>query len=352
MVRFQISSSVNIPFFSLLSTYLQASHGFVTPTQFAVGNTVDYASSTLWLGEGWEDVIYNAQSAATNLAGISLKEASFSSFPLMYGAGLLASVSPCVWGLLPLTMSYISTAAGEREDKDATLPTVAFAGGLGFVFCSLGLLAASLGGGLYGRQDALTGLIISVLTSGICLLMGLQLLEFIDLPLPSFEFDVLTSEKEEAMSTMENSSEIRFDKDGNMLPPETSIQEAQSKSKNRGSLFRTFLLGGSSALVSSPCATPVLTSILAFVSKANDPFLGAFLLLGYTVGYSTPLLLVAASGGQILTNLSAREDSVYGKVAPWITPLTGGILLWYGINGLLAAVFGDPSMVALAPVLE
>lgn len=311
-------------------------------------------SSKLWLGEGWEDVVYNAQSAATTLAGISLKEASFSSFPLMYGAGLLASVSPCVWGLLPLTMSYISTAAGEREDKDATLPTIAFAGGLAFVFCSLGLLAASLGGGLYGRQDAVSGLIISIITSGICLLMGMQLLEFIELPLPSFDFDVMDSEEDnDVKSPEEESSQIMFDEDGNMLPPPVASQESESKKlSNNGSLFRTFLLGGSSALVSSPCATPVLTSILAFVAKANDPLLGAFLLFGYTVGYSTPLLIVAASGGQVLTNLSSQEDSAYGKLAPWITPLTGGILLWYGINGLLTAILGDPSMVALAPVLE
>merc|ERR1712232_383617 len=198
--------------------------------------------------------------------------------------------------------------------------------------------------------------------------MGLQLLEFIEIPLPSFEFDVLKDKPEEDLyssvsspissssssstsaaaalqsSTVDSSSSsvvgqstvIVFDDDDNLVPT-TLSEEQRIKQKNRGSLFRTFLLGGSSALVSSPCATPVLTSILAFVSKANDPFLGAFLLLGYTVGYSTPLLLVAASGGQILTNLSAREDSVYGKVAPWITPLTGGILLWYGINGLLAA---------------
>eukprot|EP00547_Thalassionema_nitzschioides_P001732 CAMPEP_0194214120 /NCGR_PEP_ID=MMETSP0156-20130528/15200_1 /TAXON_ID=33649 /ORGANISM="Thalassionema nitzschioides, Strain L26-B" /LENGTH=249 /DNA_ID=CAMNT_0038942317 /DNA_START=428 /DNA_END=1177 /DNA_ORIENTATION=- len=249
-------------------------------------------------------------------------------------------------------MSYISTAAGEREDKDATLPTLVFAGGLAFVFCSLGLLAASLGGGLYGRQDAVTGLILSVITSGISFLMGMQLLEFIELPLPSFDLDVVANEDNDLTSPIEESSEIMFDEDGNMLPPPMASQESKKKSRNKGSLFRTFLLGGSSALVSSPCATPVLTSILAFVAKANDPLLGAFLLLGYTVGYSTPLLLVAASGGQVLANLSSQEDSAYSKLAPWITPMTGGILLWYGINGLLSAVLGDPSMVALAPVLE
>jgi len=331
---------------------------------------------TTQLRLGWEDVVYNAQSMGTNLAGISLRDgASISSFPLMYGAGLLASVSPCVWGLLPLTMSYISAAAGERDDKKATLPTLAFASGLATVFCTLGLVAASLGGGLYGKQDALTAFVVSIGSSGICLVMGMQLLEFIDIPLPSLDFDVLKDKEEEEVyslssissssstatlqqsgssvdtSVMGLTSAIVFDDEGNLVST-TLVDEQEKQRKNRGSLFRTFLLGGSSALVSSPCATPVLTSILAYVAKTNDPVLGSFLLLGYTLGYSTPLLLVAASGGQALANLSSSSNSGYGKFAPWITPLTGGILLWYGINGILTATLGDPSMVALAPVLE
>jgi cytochrome c-type biogenesis protein len=93
----------------------------------------------------------------------------------------------------------------------------------------------------------------------------------------------------------------------------------------------------------------VLTSILAFVSNSHDPVLGAVLLLGYTLGYSTPLLLVASTGGQFLAQMQGGD---YGKIAPWITPMTGGILLWYGTNGLLTALLGDPSMVGLAPILE
>jgi cytochrome c-type biogenesis protein len=95
----------------------------------------------------------------------------------------------------------------------------------------------------------------------------------------------------------------------------------------------------------------VLTSILAFVANSSNPFLGGFLLLFYTLGYSTPLLLTAATGGQALVRLKELggqdKTSVYGKIAPWISPFTAGILLWYGTNGLLTTAFGDPSLAGL-----
>ena len=283
----------------------------------------------------WEELVFNAQSAASSLASTSLQDPSnlFSSIPVMYGAGLLTSVSPCVWGLLPLTISYISTAAGEREDKGTTLPTLAFAAGLAMVFCSLGLLAATVGGALYGNSGN-TNIVLPLASNGVCCLMGLQLLELINVPLLSFQPSPVTKESDEP---------ILIDGTGQILSKD-------GKDKEKGSLFRTFLLGGSSALVASPCATPVLTSILAFVANSSDPILGAVLLLFYTLGYSTPLLLTAATGGQALVKLKELgedQTSIYGKIAPWVTPFTAGILLWYGTNGLLTSVLGDPSLAGL-----
>lgn len=278
--------------------------------------------------KSWEELVYNADSLASDWASLSLKDPSLYSLPVLYGAGLLTSVSPCVWGLLPLTMSWIGVEG--RQDGVAA-PTLAFAAGLATVFCTLGLVAASVG------QVFGTGTLSLLLSSGVCLAMGLQVLEFIRLPLPSLDIDIPDDDDD---------GDDLVDQDGNVI----------ASSQKRGSLWKTFLLGGSSALVSSPCSTPVLTSILAFVSNANNnPGLGAILLLGYTLGYATPLLVVAATGGQALANLGGGSDNDeegwYSKVAPWITPLTGGILLWYGTNGILTSIFGDPSMAALAPVL-
>mmetsp|Transcript_33454 Transcript_33454/g.37385 ORF Transcript_33454/g.37385 Transcript_33454/m.37385 type:complete len:177 (+) Transcript_33454:737-1267(+) len=172
--------------------------------------------------------------------------------------------------------------------------------------------------------------------------MGLQLLELVDFPLPALQSSSVTN-------TQNDDGLILIDSSGKILP---SAKDSSSKSKGeQGSLFRTFLLGGSSALVASPCATPVLTSILAFVANSSNPFLGGFLLLFYTLGYSTPLLVTAATGGKALVGLKELggkdETSIYARIAPWVTPCTAGILLWYGTNGLLTAVLGDPSLAGL-----
>jgi cytochrome c-type biogenesis protein len=288
----------------------------------------------------WDDFAFDVQNAANSMAATSLQgdpSNLLSSIPVMYSAGLLTSISPCVWGLLPLTMSYISNAAGERKDKATTIPTLAFAAGLASVFCTLGLVAASVGGVVYGNSGN-TNVLLPLVSNGICCLMALQLLELISLPIPNLKplpFSRTNGDKQGVM----------------FIDGRGKIISKEDKSSEQGSLLRTFLLGGSSALVASPCATPVLTSILAFVASSSNPLLGALLLLCYTLGYSTPLLITAATGGQALIKLKEMgedQGSIYGTIAPWVTPCTAGILLWYGTNGLLTTTFGDPSLAGLA----
>lgn len=297
----------------------------------------------------WENFAFDAQNAANTMASTSLQgdpSNLVSSIPVMYGAGLLTSISPCVWGLLPLTMSYISNAAGERKDKATTLPTLAFAAGLASVFCTLGLIAASVGGAVYGNSGN-TNILLPLLSNGICCLMALQLLELINLPLPNLQLGSNRATTPTTKNGEAGENLILIDGSGKIL----SKKKKDGAKEEQGSLVRTFLLGGSSALVASPCATPVLTSILAFVANSSNPLLGALLLLCYTLGYSTPLLITAATGGQALVKLKelgSDEESIYGKIAPWVTPCTAGILLWYGTNGLLTATLGDPSLAGLA----
>jgi cytochrome c-type biogenesis protein len=311
------------------------------PLNPTITSTPTFSSSRLHM-MNWEDVMFHAQSTASSLASISLDDPSnlVSSIPIMYGAGLLTAFSPCVWGLLPLTISYISNAAGERQDSSTTLPTLAFAAGLASVFCTFGLIAASVGGAVYGNS-ANTNIALPLVSNAICCLMGFQLLELINLPLPALQ----SSSSSASLAPQDQEELILIDGSGKIL------NDKASKEAEQGSLFRTFLLGGSSALVASPCATPVLTSILAFVANSSNPILGGFLLLFYTLGYSTPLLVTAATGGQALVRLKELggkdETSVYAKVAPWITPFTAGILLWYGTNGLLTTLLGDPSIAGL-----
>jgi len=308
-----------------------------------------------------EDLIYQAQSTASSMAKSSLSTDSTSptSLIILYFAGLLTSFSPCSLGLLPLTISYISSAAGERQDKGTFIPTLAFAAGLAFVFCSLGL-SASLLGGVLGANSGTRSLVLTLLSSIVSIAMGLQLLDLISIPLPSLD---LSESKFFGFLNKQSlgegpSSELAFDEEGNLLPPGKTLSEPETtkSASGIGAIFRTFLLGGSSALVASPCATPVLTSILGFLAATRDPALGAILLLTYTIGYSTPLLIVGATGGQALANAqaaaSAEESSLLGTIGKVVNPLVAGILIFYGSTYILEALLGDPSLVGLEPILE
>eukprot|EP00814_Leptocylindrus_danicus_P013259 CAMPEP_0116013208 /NCGR_PEP_ID=MMETSP0321-20121206/5592_1 /TAXON_ID=163516 /ORGANISM="Leptocylindrus danicus var. danicus, Strain B650" /LENGTH=395 /DNA_ID=CAMNT_0003482719 /DNA_START=15 /DNA_END=1202 /DNA_ORIENTATION=- len=290
------------------------------------------------------DVLYTAQSATANMASSNMGSLNPVQLAVLYLAGLFTSFSPCAMGLLPLTMSYISTATGGREDKAAFLPTLAFTAGLASVFVVLGLSVSFLGG-IFGQTGGdvssgvgnLLGTIALVgLSSGVSIAMGLQLLEVIDIPLPSFEVNVPFQNENTvvAYTPLDSCSEAK------------AAAERNNQDNEISSLVATFLLGGSSALVASPCATPVLTSILAFVAASQDPLVGAVLLFVYTIGYSTPLVVVGATGGQFLVNMS-EGDGVVGKIGSFVTPITASVLIYYGVIGLLKACFGDPSIAGL-----
>jgi cytochrome c-type biogenesis protein len=292
------------------------------------------------LDSSWQDAIYQTQSWAGVWANSVLNSASswWTMVPIMYGAGLATSVSPCVWGLLPLTTTYIVQAAGER-DGQTVLPAVAFLLGLAAVFGAAGAVAAWSGSFFLTSSDNAWPALIS---HTICLLMGLQLLELITLP----SFDQLGQKFSKFSPTA-----LLIDQQPKSIEPVLVMGTGQivEPTSKKGSLLRVFLLGGSSALASSPCATPVLTSLLAYLANSSTSvWTGALLLFVYTLGYATPLLSVAATGGKLLLNLNKFN---YSAVAPWVSPVTGGILLWYGTDGLLTTCLGDPALAGLAPVL-
>lgn len=308
---------------------------------------------------GIEDLIFSVQSSASDLiSSHSFAEAGPASLAVLYFAGLLTSFSPCSLGLLPLTLSYISTAAGERSDKSSFLPTLAFAAGLAVIFCGFGLVSSFLGGVFGQSSDNFIGkVILALLSSGVSLAMGLQLLDLVNIPLPSFDIGIPSLGIEE--QEVEGDDEmLEFDEEGNLvnLTPAGNSAIASAKA-NTASLFRTFLLGGSSALVASPCATPVLTSILAFVALNQNAALGATLLLTYTAGYTTPILIIGATGGEALARAQAvaiggsENTSIIGKIGRLVNPVIASVLVATGTTGILTAVFGDPSLAGLSRVV-
>jgi len=96
---------------------------------------------------------------------------------------------------------------------------------------------------------------------------------------------------------------------------------------------RSYLIGLSFGLVASPCSTPVLATLLAWVAKTGNLGLGAMLLLAYALGYATPLVIAGTFTATIKSLLQLRS---WGA---WINPLSGTLLLGFGVFSLLLRLF-------------
>ena len=68
-------------------------------------------------------------------------------------------------------------------------------------------------------------------------------------------------------------------------------------------MAQAFLAGLTFALAASPCSTPVLATLLAYVAASQEPLLGGGLLLAYTSGCEVPLVLFSAQAPSHLNKI-------------------------------------------------
>ena len=239
--------------------------------------------------ETFSTKLYELEQFADSLVSTQLTHLSWISIGIIFAAGLLTSLTPCMLSMLPITIGYI----GGYEAKgrlQAAVQSTWFSLGLATTLAILGILAASLGR-VYGQ----VGLGLPIIVSLIAIIMGLNLLEALPLQLPSF---------------------------GGM--------EWISKDLPQG--VRSYLIGLTFGVVASPCSTPVLASLLAWVATTKDLILGGVLLLSYTAGYVAPLILAGTFTASIKKLLELRRWS------GWITPLSGALLVGFGVFTLLSRI--------------
>ena len=232
--------------------------------------------------------LYELEQFANVLVSTQLTHLTWISVGTIFVAGLLTSLTPCMLSMLPITIGYI----GGYEAKSrlqAVAQSTWFSLGLATTLAGLGITAA-LVGQVYGQ----VGIGLPIIVSLIAILMGLNLLEALPLQLPSFG--------------------------------------GWEWSKDLPEGLRSYLIGLTFGIVASPCSTPVLATLLAWVATTQDLILGGVLLLSYTVGYVAPLILAGTFTASIKKLLELRRWS------GWINPVSGALLVGFGVFSLLSRI--------------
>ena len=167
-------------------------------------------------------------------------------------AGFLTSLTPCVYPMIPITISIFG-ARGDTARHRSFLLATAYVAGIAVMFGALGTTFALLGKA-FGTFLANPWVVV---------------------PLALFFF------------TMAASMFGAFDL---TLPP--SLQERLTRVGGRG-FVGAFLMGLVGGIIAAPCTGPPLAGILAYVATTRDAGHGFLLLATYAAGIGVPFWAIA-----------------------------------------------------------
>jgi len=192
---------------------------------------------------------------------------------LAFLGGLLASVSPCILALLPVNLSYIGTLK-IKSRWDAFKKAGLFVLGAVVILSLFGLVSSFAGAVMVEFRGY-----INVVVGFIMLIMGLWLIGVIKINLPETELS---------------------------LPD-----------------IGPFGVGLTFALVSSPCASPVLFAVLAAAAATGSQVLATLAMVSYALGYTMLIFLSSLFTGlaKQSNNLLKHSETIirFGSVALIIT---------------------------------
>jgi cytochrome c-type biogenesis protein len=192
-----------------------------------------------------------------------LSSSPLTALPILFIAGVLTSLAPCIYPMIPITAAIVggSAVGGVPRPRSRTvLLTFTYVLGLALAYASLGLFAG-LTGTLFGSVSTNPWLYFAM--ANLLIIAALAMLDVIPVRVPSW-----------------------------LLTRAATAGEG-------GSLYGVFVMGAASGLVAAPCSAPVMAAVLTWVSATKSGVLGFIYLFVFSLGMCTLLVLVGLFSGTL-----------------------------------------------------
>ena len=220
-----------------------------------------------------------------------------------FGAGLLLSLTPCVFPMIPILSGIIVGRGHKITHMHAFILSLAYVLGMAITYAAAGVVAGYSGNLI---SNALQTPWVLGSFAAVFVLLSLSMFGFYEFQLP------------------------------------TALQSKLSDTSNRlhgGHLSGVFVMGALSAIIMGPCVAAPLAGALLYIGKTHDAVLGGIALFVMALGMGAPLLLIGSSAGVLLPKAGAWMEAVkqfFGvmllALAIWIIqpllPVSVEMLLW------------------------
>lgn len=205
-----------------------------------------------------------------------------------YLGGILSSLTPCVYPMIPITVSVIGgmggkpagngNASAKKSWRELYLRALAYVLGMSVIYSILGVLAG-VSGRVFGSFTS-----NSIWYLGLGLIMTVAALIMLDV----IPFDPMVW-----WESLKQRFQNRFKRHKKSRPASAALVQKEM------TLAGAFFLGASSGFIAAPCTTPVLTSILTYIAKTRSVGQGFCLMLSFSFGLGTILLALASFTGAV-----------------------------------------------------
>jgi len=191
-----------------------------------------------------------------------------------FGAGLLLSLTPCVFPMIPILSGIIVGRGHKITHMHGFLLSLAYVLGMAITYAVAGV-AAGYSGDLLSNALQTPWVLGSF--AAVFVLLALSMFGFYELQLP------------------------------------IALQSKLSNTSNRlhgGHLSGVFVMGALSAIIIGPCVAAPLAGALLYIGKTHDAVLGGIALFVMALGMGLPLLVIGASAGVLLPKAGAWMEAV------------------------------------------